>query len=256
MPFEYIDLETARGASGLRMVVVSGVPSPWGEAAKGILHVKNIPWQAVRLDAGSDEMAAWSGDRSGPVAIYNDETPRSSWAEILLLAERLAPSPALLPENAEERALVMGLCHEICGEDGLGWARRLQGIHDGLKGKPGFPAPVAGYLGDKYGYRESEAPRQTARVAALLGVLAQRLQTQKARGSDYYFGDSMTAVDLYSATFMALFQPLPAEQCAMPEALRTAFEAIDEITKQALEPILISHRDQMYAKHLELPLSL
>jgi hypothetical protein len=40
MPIEFVDLEAARDAAGLRMVVVSGVPSPWGEAAKGILHVK------------------------------------------------------------------------------------------------------------------------------------------------------------------------------------------------------------------------
>jgi len=85
MPFEYIDFESAKNANGLRMVVVSGVPSPWGEGAKGILHVKGIPWQAVRLEAANDEMAAWSGDRSGPVAIYNVEVPRSTWAQILLL---------------------------------------------------------------------------------------------------------------------------------------------------------------------------
>ena len=47
MPFEYIDFEEARTAKGLRMVVVSGIPSPWSEAAKGIFHVKQIPWKAV-----------------------------------------------------------------------------------------------------------------------------------------------------------------------------------------------------------------
>jgi hypothetical protein len=31
------------------MVVVGNVPSPWGEAAKGILHIKGIEWAAVRL---------------------------------------------------------------------------------------------------------------------------------------------------------------------------------------------------------------
>lgn len=37
MPIEYVDFEEAREHGGLRMVVVTGVPSPWGEAAKGIL---------------------------------------------------------------------------------------------------------------------------------------------------------------------------------------------------------------------------
>lgn len=60
MPVEYVEFAQARSADGLRMVVVTGVPSPWGEAAKGILHVKQIPWLAVRLDQGSDELADWT----------------------------------------------------------------------------------------------------------------------------------------------------------------------------------------------------
>ncbi len=41
MTFPYISVEEARARSGLRMVVVGNVPSPWGEAAKGILHIKS-----------------------------------------------------------------------------------------------------------------------------------------------------------------------------------------------------------------------
>ena len=81
MPVEYVDLEEARNRDGLRMVVVPGVPSPWGEAAKGILRVKRIAYAAVRLDPTSDVMAAWTGERSGPVAIYGHEAPRSGWAD-------------------------------------------------------------------------------------------------------------------------------------------------------------------------------
>ena len=128
MPVNYVDFEKARDADGLRMIVVTGVPSPWGEAAKGILHVKQIPWSAVKLDQSSDAMFEWSGERSGPVAFYNDEAPRSGWAEILLLAERLSQTPALLPADPADRALVIGLSHEVCGEGGLGWVRRLQGV--------------------------------------------------------------------------------------------------------------------------------
>ena len=38
------------------MVVVGGVPSPWGEAAKGILHIKGIDWAAVRLVYDSEPL--------------------------------------------------------------------------------------------------------------------------------------------------------------------------------------------------------
>ena len=157
MSVEYEDFEVARERGGLRMVVVSGVPSPWGEAAKGALHVKQIPWVAVRLDPSSQAMADWTGQRSGPVAMYDDEAPRSGWAEILLLSERLAPEPVLLPSDPEERSLAFGLSHEICGEMGLGWCRRLQGIHAGLSDGGGFPEGVARYLAPKYGYRAEEA---------------------------------------------------------------------------------------------------
>ena len=104
MTFQYTGVEEAIKRSGLRMVVVGDVPSPWGEAAKGILHVKGIEWAAVRLVYDSEPLKEWAGQRSGPVAIYDNERPRSGWAEILLLAERLAPTPALLPADpADER---------------------------------------------------------------------------------------------------------------------------------------------------------
>jgi len=256
MPVEYVDFEDARKRSGLRMVVVTGVPSPWGEAAKGILHVKQIPYVAVKLDQGSDAMAEWTGTRSGPVAILDDEAPRNGWAEILLLAERLSEKPALLPTSPAERALAIGLSHEICGEMGLGWCRRLQGIHAGISGDGGFPTPIAHYLAPKYGYRAEEADTYTPRVASLLGMLSSYLHAQRDAGHRYYLGESLSAVDIYSATFLALFEPLPPEQCPLPDAMRAAFTTRDEATEEALDPILLEHRDFVYENHLELPLSL
>ncbi|HEY2977126.1 MAG TPA: hypothetical protein VGJ35_04100, partial [Burkholderiaceae bacterium] len=85
MTVQYVSVEDAIGRGGLRMVVVGDVPSPWGEAAKGILHIKGLQWVAVRLAYDSDSLKAWVGQRSGPVAIYDNERPRSGWAEILLL---------------------------------------------------------------------------------------------------------------------------------------------------------------------------
>jgi glutathione S-transferase len=256
MPVEYMEFEEARAAKGLRMVVVSGVPSPWGEAAKGILNVKNIPWKAVRLDPTNDALADWTKDRSGPVAMYEDEAPRSSWSEILLLAERLEPKKPLLPSDASERAEQIGIAHEICGVDGLGWTRRLQGIHQGLNGEGGFPPPVAKYLGEKYGYRADEASRYQQRVIDLLDMLAGRLHRQHDKETPYYFGNSVSAIDIYSATFMALFKPLPPEQCPMAEHIRPAFELSDEVIEKVFDPILIEHRNFVYGRYLELPLSL
>ena len=53
-----------------------------------------------------------------------------------------------------------------------------------------------------------------------------------------------------------VFNPLPEESCKMHPAFRAAFESLDDETRVALDPVLLEHRDRMYAKHLELPLSL
>ena len=255
---EFVDLEEAKRRSGLRLVVVGGVPSPWGEAAKAILHVKEIPFVAVRMTPGDAALQAWTRQASAPVAVYEDEAPRGGWAEILLLAERLAPDPRLVPEDAAERAGLFGLAHEICGEMGLGWCRRLQGIVATLESGEGrgFPKPIAEYLGGKYGYRPGIGPEAQRRVLELLGLLSARLHAQRESGSDYYLGDRLSALDIYSAAFMATFRPLPPEQCPMPEMFRAAFASLDAETEEALDPILLEHRDRLYAKHLALPLEL
>ncbi len=257
MTIRYLPVEEAIPHPGLRMVVVGNVPSPWGEAAKGIFHIKKIDWIGVRLAHDSEPLKHWTGGQmSGPVAFYEQERPRSGWAEILLLAERLKPTPSLLPIDPAERALAFGLAHEILGEGGLCWTRRLQLVHAGLQARPGFPAPVAKYLAPKYGYSEAESAGYGTRIVELLSMLAARLKSQRKAGSPYHVGNVLTAVDIYSATAMALFKPLPHEQCAMRDTTRAAFEALDEPTKSALDPILFEHRDALYARHLALPLSL
>lgn len=256
MSVTYVELDDAIARQGLRMVVVGGIPSPWGEAAKGIFHVKGIDWVAVRLAYDDDALKQWAGGRNGPVAIYGKEPPRNRWIDILLLAERLAPEPALLPADLEERALAIGLSHEICGEDGLGWSRRNQLIHAGLSGEGGFPEHVARYLARKYGYRADAHEATAKRVIGLLGLFAERLKAQARGGCDYLVGPAMSAADIHLATAMAMFAPLPAAVCAMDETMRGAMSTLDAETGRALDAILLRHRDMMYERHLELPLSL
>jgi glutathione S-transferase len=115
---------------------------------------------------------------------------------------------------------------------------------------------VAKYLARKYGYSPEAGAVSGSRVAQQLGTLAARLKAQRKAGSPYYMDNSLSAVDIYSATFVALFAPLPPGQCDMDPATRAAFETRDAQTKAALDPILLEHRDMLYEKHLELPLSL
>jgi glutathione S-transferase len=256
MPFEYLTVDEAIHRAGLRMVVLGNVPSPWGEAAKGLFHIKKIPWAAVRLAYDNEALKNWAGQLSAPVAIYDNETPLSGWAQILMLAELLAPEPNLLPLVPADRARVIAIGDKFCGESGLGWIRRLQLVHAGLQRAGGFPERIAGYLGQKYGYKPADAADYGRRVRELLGELAATLRVQRDAGRSYYLGDTLSAADVYSATFMGLFKPLPESVCAMLPALRAGIEWPDAETAAALDPILIEHRDMMYARHLELPLSL
>ncbi len=98
--------------------------------------------------------------------------------------------------------------------------------------------------------------RNAARVVELLNEFAGVLRTQRDAGRPYYLGDTLSAVDVYSATFMALFKPLPEAQCVMHPVARAGFEWLDSATAAALDPILLEHRDMLYARHLVLPLSL
>lgn len=256
MTFEYIGVDEAIGRAGTRMVVLGNVPSAWGEAAKGFWHIKGLPFTAVRLVYDSPALKQWAGQLSGPVVVHDREVPRSGWAEILMLAERLAPTPALLPLEPNARARALGLCDRFCSPGGLGWTRRLQNVHAGLTGAGGFSGRVAGYLGKKYGYDAAQGASYATRVRELLGEFAAALRERQAAGQPYYLGDTLSAVDVYSATFMGLFKPLPESQCRMDPAIRAAFEFLDADTAAALDPLLLQHRDMMYAKHLELPLSL
>ncbi len=152
--------------------------------------------------------------------------------------------------------MAFGFAHEICGEMGLGWCRRNVGVHAGVSEGGGFPKGVAHYLGQKYGYRAEEIELYSTRVVHILEALSTRLHGQRDAGQRFYLGSTLSAVDIYSATFMALFKPLPPEQCPMPDAMRPAFETLDSATEKALDPILIGHRDFVYEEYLELPLSL
>ncbi len=256
MSFEYISVEDAIARRGLRMVVVGRVPSPWGEAAKGIFHLKRLDWAAVRLVYDNDALKRWAGQLSGPTVFYDDEPPRTGWAEILMLAERLAPEPALLPADPALRSQALLLCERFCGQGGLGWMRRLQNVHAGLNRNGGFSERVAAYLGGKYGYDPSKGAEYGDRARQLLAEFTAVLRAQRDAGKPYYLGDTLSAVDVYSATFTGMFKPLPDDVCAMDPKIRAAFETLDPQTAAALDPVLVDHRDHLYATHLALPLSL
>lgn len=249
MPFHYVTTEQAQTAEGLRAIVVGGVPSPWGEAMKGIFHVKGLEWQAVYLDQKDPSQGKWAGEVSAPVVFWKDEAPVVDAPGILNLAERLAPAPSLVPQ-AHAQAIHDAVIR-FAGPGGLGWQRRLQQVHAGLNGEAGFHPKIAQYLGFKYGYTPEAGQAAEDEVCRLLESFAEMLPED-----GYYFGDQLTAVDIYSAAFMALFAPLAEPDCAMHPATRAVFEQRSAAVNDALDPKLLKHRDRIHATYLELPLQL
>ena len=258
MTFSYVSTEEAIARPGLRMVVVGGVPSPSGEAAKGILHIKRIDWVAVRLAYDSEAQKAWAGQRSGPIAMYEDEAPRAGWREILELAERLAPEPALLPADADRSASSCSASRTASATKAASTGRAACSWST-----PASRAAAASRAASPATWRRSTAtaPMRAAAAAAKERERCStrwptRLKAQHFAGSPYFVGTALSAADVYAATAMGLFRPLAPEHCAMDAATRAAFETRDEVSDAALDPVLLAHRDMMYAKHLELPLSL
>jgi glutathione S-transferase len=110
-----------------------------------------------------------------------------------------------------------------------------------------------GFMAGLYGYTPERVGSAKTRVATLLEMLSARIDAQKAGGSSYFVGDSLTAVDLYWACFATMFAPLPNEVCPMSDALRTMYTLDDPILQAALRPPLLAHRDFIYERYLTLP---
>jgi glutathione S-transferase len=250
----YLSVAEAIPMRGLRLVLTRGVPGPWGEAAKAILHVKKIPYVKVAQVAGENdaELIRWTGAANAPTAMYEGERPRSERHAILFLAERLAPHPPLLPSDPEQRALCLGLANEIAGELGFGWCRRLMLLRSDDQAPPQLKKLVA-ELSARYGSPDYTPERAAERCGEIMRMLARRLHAQRARGSEYLLGDSLTVADLYWATFAVMLKPLPEAQCPMPPGQREMYTARDPILTAALDPVLLAHRDLVYERHLELP---
>lgn len=246
----FVPVEEAKSMPGLRVVLARGAWALWGECAKNIYHVKGIPFVGVEQAGFQDnpELVAWTGVRNQPQAIYEDEPVRTNWLDILNLAERIAPEPPLLPEDSAQRAQVVGLANEICGENGLGWCRRIE-----LAAKFPFGDEASARMAREYGQSEAAAAIAELRIARIVANLAAVLHAQKRAGSRYFVGDRLTALDIYWACASNLVGPLPLDVCPLGAPLHAMFSETGATIGAALDPILFEHRDYVYREHLIYP---
>ncbi|HET7504930.1 MAG TPA: hypothetical protein VFK02_28095 [Kofleriaceae bacterium] len=256
---DFVDVATARSASGVRIVVSGLVPSPWSEAAKGLFRIANVPVLAVRRGRDAAEINAWTGIDNVPVVLHAGEPARTSWAAITTLAARLAGPDVVIPEGLDARVEAMGLLHEIAGEDGLGWISRLAMIDASItsEGKRGFPLPVGQYLARRYGYTPDAFALGRARIERQLEALRDRLLAHEARGHTYLGGSRVSALDVYLATFLTPLSDITPDDCPQLEPLlRQAFSCAREAFGALVPAELWAHRRLMFERHLAWPIAL
>lgn len=258
---EYFEVEQARHMPGLRLVLTRGFLNPWGETAKALFRIKGIPFIPVSQYPAQPNVALheWTGQTSGPAAIYGDEAPRLSWGPVLHLAERLEPEPPLLPQESELRIRVLGLCEELAGEDGLGWNRRLHSMAQWRDATDApFPEEDAERLLRKFASRRGAEvmDRATRRMVEILDLMAQVAEARGVAQQRYLIGGRLTVLDVMWAAFCNMVDPLPPHICDLSHELREIYTVKDPQVLAALSPALLDHRDFMYMHHMEPPVSL
>lgn len=251
---EYVSIEEARRARGLRLVIVQGLPSPWSQAAKTFFEFKGLSFLIAPYVpfAENPRVVDWANEDSAPIAAWNAEKPAHSWIDILNLAERVKPEPSLLPADIAERRVILNWSADLCGTLGVGWNRRLQMFASAME--DGSATAEVRRLCAKYGYNRQDANSAGERIARSLRGLSAMLTRQAARGRYFFVGDSVSALDIYWVAFMNLIAPLPKAQCPIPDEWRESFVAKDPLVVEALSPALLSHRDRIFAEYWRDPI--
>lgn len=255
---KYLSVAEARDLPGRRLVLTAGVPGPWGEAAKAVLKLRGLSFHPVEQTtmAANEELVAWTGHRNAPILCVDDQPPLVGWLDILLHAELTGSGAPLIPADEGDRALCLGYATEICGPDGFGWNRRhlvMATYMGGALPGPEAPAHLRRTLSG-YGVDDAAVARAPQRLVDIMGGLAKRLRSQAERGSEYFIGETLSALDVYWACFSLMVRPLPAEVNPMPDWLWSLYTACGETVEGAIDPILIAHRDRIFDRHIGLPL--
>lgn len=250
----FLSIEEAKAARGVRLVTTRGIPVPWGEAAKAILHVKGIAFARVGQEPGGEnaELKAWTGLRSAPILLIDDEPPLDRWADILIRLEQLKPEPSLIPVDEGARAQLFGLAHSLLGPDGYCTNRRLF-----INAQPDTRATLSAEAQERLrAHGGGDPARAPARIIQILEHFAAVLRKQQTRGSRYLLGDTLTALDLYWATSAALALPLPEDRCPLMPVIRHVYTERESSVLAATDPLLLDHRDYIYERYLATPVEL
>jgi glutathione S-transferase len=254
---KYHSVAEAKDMEGLRLALTAQSPGPWSISARALFDVRGVAFVPVRQDAmqPNEELVAWTGRRNAPVAVWNDEPPVDGWLEITNLAERLGSGPSLWPDDPVDCALAAGFSSEICGQGGFGWSRRLGMLAPGAAQLASADDGGLGKaIGEGYGLRDEAMQAADARVVQILHALTGQLKSQQAAGRRYLVGDRLSVCDVHWACFSLLVAPLAEADCPLADYMQAMFTTMADEVRDALDPLLIAHREMVWREHIGLPL--
>ncbi|HIF08512.1 MAG TPA: hypothetical protein EYQ81_00770 [Sneathiellales bacterium] len=87
-------------------------------------------------------------------------------------------------------------------------------------------------------------------------MLADVLKAQRERGSAYFVGEAVSAVDFYWTAFSNLVNIMSDDVCPLDPAVRPIFENTSAEVADAVDPILLEHRDRIMQAHFVAPMEL
>jgi glutathione S-transferase len=101
-----------------------------------------------------------------------------------------------------------------------------------------------------YGVDEAGIAVAPERCVTILNMLSARIKAQQTVGSEFLVGPTMTAADIYWATFSTMLKPLENALCPMSDELRRSRTVRDPRILAAMDPVLLEHRDMMFRRFL------
>ena len=240
----------------------------WAQALRAILFVKGIPYEKVvhppYRDGEPDAQRAlfdWTAQTSVPTMAYRaspqgEDIIRNDWLGQLMLAERIEPQPSLIPSNPRERILMIGVASEIMSPQGLLWQARLA-MSELYRTAQMTPKQRAffghgEFLGGKYSFvANGEPPLENVKRG--LHLLDTLLAENQARGSAFFVGDALSALDIYWVYASNMASLLPPEDLPVMRFNREMYTGINEALASVLTERLLAHRDRVLRNHLECP---
>ena len=229
-----------------------GLAAPYSMSARSVFDHHKIAYVPVaQVGAGMNEaLVEWTGHRNAPVAVYEDEPPRTGWLDILNLAERLGEAPSLIPDGVADRMLMVGLTNELIGENGWLWLVRI--VMLGFGGRERVIQNAGDNpMYDEYGFHDTDGEVALAQAKTAFEVFAEHAASRG--GHDYLIGDRLSALDIYWAYFSQLRKTLPEAVCPMRRSTRRAYDMAGEVLGP-IDDALIERRDFIFREHIGLPL--